>query len=329
MRFVRATVSGLVVLALAACTGGSADPPPFASGTRQAQTTIWAAFMSGAVDGFAANRTGTVQPSTVLPRAQLLFPSRPDPLNGAYAVAEAADGTLFVLLTDNTVFGGQNWRVVVFPPQNRTVSSNAYDGAGSPLGIALAPDGVMVAFVPAGGLPVIQTFPYGANDPAPIRTFHMAAGERRFGVGPGGQIDVETATGYAVFAPGSDGSAPLSTVTTTPAPSPFASFAVGSDGSVYIAELVGYLAGGTTSTMYVDVYPPGSGTAARRIGPLPVLNDPDGLAPAIGLDPSDDLYVATNDAFYVFDKTANGNAQPLGTMTYGTLGPVSSVAGGS
>src|SRR5579884_1764079 len=99
MRFVRAIVSGLVLLALVGCMGGSADPPPFASGTRQPQSTVWAAFMDGAIAGFPANGTGAVQPSQALPRALLLFPSQPDPLNGAYAVAEAADGTLFVLLT--------------------------------------------------------------------------------------------------------------------------------------------------------------------------------------------------------------------------------------
>ncbi|MBV8371155.1 MAG: hypothetical protein JO036_19745 [Candidatus Eremiobacteraeota bacterium] len=292
---------------------------------------VWAAFQNGpAVDRFPTtgdgNQTGSSAPP---PSASASFPSEPGAYIGIAGLAAGPDGTMWELETDDAIGGGRNWRLVTVPPPGAAPSNApAYDGDGRPLEVGLGPNGVLVESASQSGTLSIRTYPYGAVDPPATRTFMPTSDVPYFGfaVAPDGSIYIPRTNGFDVYA--ASGTLRTTIVTDHP-PTPYPGlFVIGADGSLYSAELVNYLKSGSgTSTMFVNVYGPGSGTAARRIGPLPVTNDPLGRPPVIAVGPDNDLYVATNGSIYVFDAGANGNCMPEHLMTYpASYGFVSALA---
>ena len=74
-------------------------------------------------------------------------------------------------------------------------------------------------------------------------------------------------------------------------------------------------------------YAPGSGTVARRIGPLPADYTGFGF-PVITVDAQNRLYVATTGKIFRFGPSANGAATPQKVMIDPTLGRPSAMAVG-
>ncbi len=255
-----------------------------------------------------------------MPISNLGFPNEPGAFFGITDLAAAPDGTMYVLENDNALGGASSWRLVTVPPPGtHPAGMPVYDGDGTPYEVALGPGGVLVeAYSRTNGLS-IRTYAYGAVDPPAARTFKPTSDVTYFGfaVGPDGRIYIPRTNGFDVYA--ADATGPITTIVTARPPAPYPGlFRIARDGTIFSAELVDYLKGGTgtTSTMYVNVYPPGSGTLARRIGPLPVVNDAQGRPPVIAVDANDTLYVGTNFSLYVFGPSANGNAAPDHLMTY-------------
>ncbi|MBV9438908.1 MAG: hypothetical protein JOZ24_02835, partial [Candidatus Eremiobacteraeota bacterium] len=162
---------------------------------------------------------------------------------------------------------------------------------------------------------------YAANMPAPLRTFTVPAADLQFAgfaIGYDRRIYLARPDGFESYPADSDGCCPSAHIVTDVAPSNTKqSFAVGPDGSIYAVQLVGFHTPNPppASTMYVNVYPPGSGKAARRIGPLPVDNGALANAPVVAVDAKSRLYVSTMGNVYRFGPHANGNATPQRIMT--------------
>ena len=315
-------VLGVAGLAIAGCAAGNTSLP---AARGLAPTSIWVSFRTGgAMNIFPANSDGLTTPS--LAGVPGFGGPGMEPLNGVVAFASSADGTMWPLATSDAVNGGRNWRMISIAPRETGATSPAlYDGDGRPQAAALGSDGVMVeADTQPLGLVTIRTYPYGAVDPPAIRTFtksavHLAG----FAIGPDGLMYIPRRDGFDVFRADSTGCCALKTIHTASVPS---GFTMGTDGSIYAIELSNYLRPG--ATMVVNVYPPGSETIGRRVGPLPVTNDALGAGPAIAVDRHDRLYVATNDRLYVFAAGADGPAQPLHTITYSDNDTVRAIAAG-
>ena len=300
----------------------SPGPTPTAPPGPLVMSSIWAGYLIGVgpLVRYPKGGDGTVTGSMV--SASLGFPTEPGAFFGVAGLAAAPDGTMYVLQTDDALNGGSHWRIVtVAPPGAKPGTAPVYDGDGNPYAVELGPNGVLVeSYSRTNGIS-IRTYPYGAIDPPATRTFQPTPNAGTyfgFAVGPDGRIYIPRLDGFDVYAADATGCCPVTLRTAYP-PTEFPGlFKIGRDGSIFSAQLVNYFeySGGTPS-MYVNVYPPGSGAIARRIGPLPLVNDVLSHLPVIAVDANNTLYVATNFSLYVFGPSANGNVAPDHLMTYG------------
>lgn len=358
MRPIQTSLCALGVLVLSACGGSGHGPLPPAggggtlpveSGARNHGTdsarsvdpggtvgvngstvafqrgTLWVTYNHG-VEVLSVNGSGAVTPNvTFYPP----WPGKPD--GNTVDSAVAPDGTVWILQIDTWFFFPSNaWRLVAYAPgeTNSANYENVYHGVGNAKALALGGDGVMVETESEhyDGSGTINTYPYASNDPPPMRTFHKSAGhDLGFALGNNGRIYLKLADGFESYRPESDGSTPVEhIITTTPQRVLYyqGSFAVGPDNGIYVIDAVGFNDGVTHNgdgRLYVNYYRRGSGTIARRIGPLPMRNDGDARPPVIAVDASNRLYVATSGTFYRFGPGANGDARPQRTMTNGPV----------
>ncbi len=318
--------------ALAACGGGSgggALPPeagelgaraPSGSSVAFEKRTLWVAYAQR-VNAFPTDGSGAVTPEKTLGDFPW-FTSAGTPLPGSSPgivdVAVAPDGTRWLLENRSFAEGGPGWRLYAVAP-NETTPENTYgDDAHVPFALALGGDGIMVGYRDSNGVTTIATYAYAANNSAPIRTFTSSAPVLGLASGNDGHFYVARPNGYDVYDPTSTGCCPVRSVVTSGLTGTVTigsqEFAVGPNNSVYVVDLPG---GNANPVMYVNVYAPGSGKVARRIGPLPANYNGLGF-PAIAVDSLNRLYVATQGTIYRFGPRANGAATPARVMTDST-----------
>jgi hypothetical protein len=329
MRTVWTALCALGVLALSACGGGGSSGGAVPAGSAPGSidpngSTV--AFQSGSL--WVASNTGVREFSTddngaATPRRMLgdfPWPAAGDP--GPVDVAVAPDGTLWVLVGDHIAFGSSKWMVFAYPPGATDAHhlENSFHGTGGPAAFGLGGDGVLVgtSFGPNGD-GTIQTYPYASTDAPPMRTFSVSPGHRgSFTMGYNSRIYLARADGFESYRPDSNGCCPVQTVVTSAPPENYpGSFAVGPDSSIYATNLVGFHQPGSHGAVaYVNVYPPSSGTPARRIGPIAIDNGPDALGPRVVVDAQSRLYLGQSGTVYRFGATANGNAVPERTVTF-------------
>jgi hypothetical protein len=327
MRTFKAMVSLLGVLLLAACGGGalSTVPPAVADGGRGLDGStiafekdkLWAAFSEGgAIYEFPVNGSGALTPLAMLYAG---LDSMVNPLQ-FQDVAVAPDGTVYALLNPVIANASSMWHLHVYSPGALELE-HVVQSTGRAYAVALGGDGILVEVsVPGVATPVIKTYQYGVSDRAPIRKFHTPpAHSFGFVVSRDHLIYLPRPDGYDAYPiTSTDGCCPAERITITrpaTAGTP-GSFAVGPDNSIYEAEL--YPPPRSTpnqGTMYVNVYPPHSGTPARRIGPLPTYVSGFSRAPVITVDGNSRLYVATAGTIYRFGTRANGASTPQRTIT--------------
>ncbi len=334
MRFFRTILSALTVVALAACGGGSGGgavlPGGTDPGTRGAggstvafqKDTLWVAYETS-VHAFSTDSNGPVTPLKSLGS----FPwngNRAFGIPGIVDIAVAPDGTQWELENRDFAEGGRGWRLNAVAPGAATLPENTDgDDNSYPFAFALAGDGVMVGY--NNGSDVIATYPYGASNAQPLRTFTGTSRIYGFASGNDGHLYVARPTGFEVYDPTSTGCCPIRTITTN-APTTMGSsggFAVGPENSIYVVDVS---AGYQSHVMYVNVFPPGSLTVGRRIGPLPTNYDALGHAPRITVDALNRLYVATNGQLYRFGAGADGAATPERVMTDSEIGNPTALA---
>jgi hypothetical protein len=313
MRTVRTLLYALGVVALSACGGGAhggALPPagsdagpraPSGSSVAFEKDTLWVAYTEAhGVNAFSTASGGTVTP------LKHLFPYRWTPNNpsipGIVDVAIAPDGTQWILENRDFALGGSGWRLVAIAPGS-TEAENMYgDDVNSPFGLALAGDGVMVGLrSPVNGAHSIVTYPYAHSFAPPLRTFQSTRQILAFASGNDGHLYVRRPHAFEVYDPTSDGSTPVRRIQTDAPQS--SKFAVGPDNSIFVAEYIGRPASGQ---LFVNVYPPGSGTVGRRIGPIPSDFSPFGGTNVIAVDSIGRVYVATDGTIYRYGVHADG-----------------------
>jgi hypothetical protein len=328
MRPLRTFFYALAVAALAACGGGSGSsslaPAGYDPGTRDPRgstvafekATLWVADQTLST-AYSTNDSGTPTPLQYFGPVSWLD-KKAQPIPGIVDIAIAPDGTKWELENRDFAEGGPGWRLNAFAPHDthNYPAENTYgDDVSSPFQLALAGDGVMVGYVkPLTQTQIIATYPYAANFVPPIRKF-KTTGMYAFASGNNGHLYVARSNEFDVYAPDSDGCCPLRRIVLDAPLKDIGSpqgFAVGPDNSIYVQDLPStYTA---DQVMYVNVYPPGSGTIGRRIGPLP--NHFDALSgPVITVDAKNRLYVATDGSIYRFAPGANGAAQPQRVIT--------------
>lgn len=293
--------------------------------------TVWVGHggINGSATEFSVNANGPVAPLRTFGG----IPWIGDPVaeSNITDVAVAPDGTIWILMGNQGVFVSSKWRLVAFPPraQNATPPNieNTYDGDGYPLALGLGGDGVMVMFNNHNDpTPTINTYPYAANDPAPIRTFHLPDQRQSgFALGNNGRIYLARSDGFESYRPESDGSHPLEHIVTAAPLQPLGrnGFAVGPDNSIFAIRYAGQQ---PNQTLFVDHYPRGSGTVNRSIGPLPLNPSPFATSPVITVDKKNRLYVWTFGKVYRFGPAANGNATPQRVIIDQTTRRASSIA---
>jgi hypothetical protein len=326
MRPFRTFFCALIVVALAACGGRSGSsslaPTGYDPGTRDAsgstvafeKATLWVADDT-LVSAYSTNDSGTPTPLQLL-GSFAWTDKKGQPIPGIVDIAIAPDGTKWELENRDFAQGGPGWRLNAVAPHDTYPPENTYgDDVNRPFQLALAGDGVMVGYVNAvTGVEIIATYPYAANFVRPIRKF-KTTGMYAFASGNDGHLYVARSNEFDVYAPDSDGCCPWRRIVLD-APLTYMGspqgFAVGPDNSIYVQDLPStYTA---DQVMYVNVYPPGSGTIGRRIGPLP--HHLDALSgPVITVDAKNRLYVATDGSIYRFGPGANGAAQPQRVIT--------------
>ena len=331
MQLYRTFFAALAVGVLAACGGGGGggsavpaaaiDPGTRGSGGSTVafqKDTLWVAYETR-VNAFSTDSNGPVTPLKTLGS----FPWNGNAAFGIPGIvdfAAAPDGTLWELENHDFALGGRGWRLnAVAPgatlPENTDGDDNSY-----PFAFALAGDGVMVGYDNT-----IATYPYGASNAQPLRTFTSATRIYGFASGNDGHLYVARPYGFEVYDPTSTGCCPIRTITTNTvqAMGSAGGFAVGPDNSIYVVDVSG---GYQSHVMYVNVLPPGSSTVGRRIGPLTTSYDALGHPPIITVDALNRLYVATNDHLYRFGATADGAATPERVMTDSTVGNPTALA---
>jgi hypothetical protein len=326
----RTFLYALAVAALAACGGGSvAGLPPAASdlGTRAPsgstivfeKRTLWVAY-ANQVNAFSTGGSGAVTPQQTLgslpwyDSSGVPIPGSP----GIVDVAVAPDGTRWVLENRDAFLGGPGWRLYAVAPGDTQPENTYGDDVNRPFALALGGDGPSVAYRSSDGTTTIATYAYAASNSAPVRTLHLTGQVLGYAAGNDGHFYVARPNAFDVYRPIPNGWALVRSIpTTTPSGSVTISsqeFAVGPDASLYVVDLPG---SSSNPVMYVNVYPRGSGTVARRIGPLPANYNGLGF-PVIAVDAANRLYVATNGQIHRFGPRANGAAQPQLVMTDST-----------
>ena len=324
MRSFRTFFSALALVALAACGGGSGGGtvPPAASdpGTRDPsgssivfeRATLWVAY-DAVIHAYSTDGNGAVTPKETLPRFMWPTPKGVDN-PGITDIAIAPDGTQYVLENRDFALGGRGWRLFTVAPGETEPEHVNGDDVSRPFAVGIAGDGIMVGLYGPNGETTIATFPYGASNAPPIRTFTSTSRMLAFAEGNDSKLYVARPNGVDVYLPTSDGSSPLRSIATGALPSHVTigphEFAVGPNNSIYVVDLPG---NHTNPVMYVNVYAPRSGALVRRIGPLPADYGGFGF-PVITVDAKNRLYVATNGHIYRFGPTANGTAAPQRDM---------------
>ncbi len=323
MRSFRTFLCALAVVTLAACGGGrgASLPPPagYDPGTRDPsgssvafeKATLWVGYES-AVEAYSTDGIGVATPEFTLPS----YVYQRTYIPGIRDVAIAPDGTKWVLESHSFAEGGPGFRLLAYAPGSTEVENIYGNDTGFPIAVGLAGDGIMVGYFDSSGITTIATYPYAASNAPPIRTFRTPKQVRGFYEGNDGHLYVVHTNKIQIFRPDSDGSTPLRNIALDRPIGPIISpqeIAVGPDNSVYVTELPG------SNVMYVNVYPPGSGTVGRRIGPLPAdYGDGGSNFPSITVDSKNRLWVATKGHFYRFAPSANGAATPQRDMTDST-----------
>jgi hypothetical protein len=326
MRSSRTFLALFAFVALAACGGGSGGALPTAatdpglsdpSGSTVAfeDKTIWVAYPLSA-HAFSTNASGTVSPRATLGPFQWTNPSTGS-IPALVDIAIAPDGTKWVLENRDFALGGPGWRLNAVAPQDTTAENTDGDNSTSPFSVALGGDAVMVGYTSGSGT-TIASYPYAQSNATPVRTWQSNSQIIGFSSGNDGHFYVARTGGFDVYDPTSTGCCPVRSITTATPITRLGvgsdhGFAVGPDNSIYVTNHPNGISG---PTAYVDVYPPGSGTIARHIGPLPVHFDAlQSLGPVITVDDKNRLYVATNGQIYRFGPNANGAATPERVFT--------------
>lgn len=304
----RALFYVLAGLTLAACAG--ATPPPVSSepparAPSRADSTLWIAY-NPVAKAYPADGNGSATAEEYF--GSIKWPGTKTDLPGIRGFVVAPNGFTWVLENHDYALGGSGWRLFAVAPDDVTIENVYGDDARSPFGLALGRDGVLVGTYGVDGLHTIATYPYAASNGPPIRTFQTGGPLYGFTTGPDGRIYVPRANGYDIYDPASTGCCPVKSVALD---KPSAQLVVGPDNSVYSSEVPTNYA---INAMYVNVYPLGSGTSARRIGPLPASFSPFGGGNLIAVDSTSHLYVAAGAKIYRFAPDANGAAQPERTM---------------
>jgi hypothetical protein len=324
MRSLRTFFSTLAVVALAACGGGSGGGAlpsvptdsgalaPSGSTVAFEKATIWVADDTE-VNAYSTNANGTVTPLKTLGSFPWKTPSTAIP--GFVDLAIAPDGTQWLLENRDFAQGGSGWRLFAVAPGDDRPENVYGNDADLPFGFALGGDGVLVGYYDhADGKITIGTFPYRSNFVPPMRTWKSTSPVSGFAESKYHHFFVARPNGFEVYNPSSNGCCPIRSVVyagTQPKFHTSQGFAVGPDDSVYVVDQPGNY---QNPVMYVNVYRPGTGTLARRIGPLTANYS--GLSwPAITVDALDRLYVATNGHIYRYGPGANGTAQPQRVIT--------------
>lgn len=338
MRSLPAVVTALGVLLLSGCGGGGSTGP---SGVPQSVTpdgstvgfesgTIWATYQRGSTTVFSTRANGSVTATHTY--GPFAWPTDTGAIPGGVDVAAAPDGTGWILLShwQADIQASHDWMLSAIAPNERDPGrpENTYTGVGRPLAFGLGGDGVLVESIGDAtnslGPAVIRTYPYASNTSIPMRTFTVPQADLQFAgfvFGQNSRIYLARPNGFEYYLAESDGSQPLKQIVTDVPPlNTRGSFAVGYDNSIYEVQLVN-AQGATLSdtvgavSLYVNVYPPGSGTASRRIGPIAVHFTGEDFPPIITVDAKNRLYVVTGGNIYQFAANANGNATPLRTVT--------------
>lgn len=311
MRSLQTFVCALAVIALAACGGGGSLPATTNTGTGPSAFepgTIWVV-RTGEVAAYPVNGSGMVNAEAAL---QFPWPGVALSEPGVTDVAVAPDGTPWVLLRyDIVVANPSGWQLYGAAPGGSAPQSTAGANSGEAFGLAIGRDGVMVGMydlAPGSNGPrvtSIATYPFAANTKASeIRRFVDSGTMSGFATNSAGDIYVSRPDRIDVYASTSTGCCPIRTImTATP---PVGRFKVGPDNSIYGADLSGSR---STTTFYVDVYPPGSGQVGRRIGPIPAFFQGFG-SPQIAVDAKNRVYVATSQQIFRFAAGANGTDAP-------------------
>ena len=328
-------VTAFAVVALAACGGGQGAVPPNGSGSIDPngstvafeKTTLWVGYRDARINAFAANANGRVTPEKSL--SAFPWPSAAELDPGVVDLAVAPDGTLWVLENSNFALGGRGWRLFAVARGDSQPENIYGDNVNSPFAIGLAGDGIMVGLYTATGGYAIATFPYASSNAPPMRTFTSTTPIYGFAEGNDGHLYVSRPGGRVdVYDPTSTGCCPLRSIMLEGLVGHIVvsaqEFAVGPDGSIYATDLPGSQA---NPVMFVNVYAPGSGAVARRIGPLPADYSGFGF-PVITVDAKNRLYVATTGNIYRFGPSVDGAVTRLGGMIDPTLGRPGAMAVG-
>ncbi|GEM_PF-7121036 len=337
MRSFRTFLSALALLTLAACGGGSAGgmlPPPAndpgttdPSGSSVAfeKATLWVGYQVQ-MNAFSTNGNGAVTPETTVGTFWETSPAASVP--GIVDVAVAPDGTRWVLENESFAFGSPGWHLYAVAPGANQPENTYGDTVNFPFAVGLAGDGIMVGYRDPNGVTTIATYPYGASNAPALRTFVSTGPVLGFAEGIDDRLYVARPGSVDIYRPKSNGCCPKRTIVTAGLLGHVTinarEFAVGPDNSIYLVDLPGSQ---SNPVMYVNVYAPGSGTPARRIGPLPANYG--GLAfPVITVDAKNRLFVATNGQIYRFGPNANGTDAPQRLMIDPTLARPAAMAVG-
>lgn len=330
MRSFQSFFCALAVLTLAACGGGpgsnSLAPAGYDPGTRDPsgstvgfeKATLWVGYDSS-VSAFSTNGSGAVSPEFTLGA----YAYQRTYLPGIVDIAIAPDGTRWVLEDHSFAEGGRGFRLLAYASGSTEVENIYGDDVSTPFAVGLAGNGIMVGYVDPTGVWTIATYRYAASNTPPKRTFLSSTRILNFAEGNDGLLYVDRPDRVDVYDPKSTGCCPVrSIVLHDDSGNPVSSglFAVGPDSTIYLGVHA------PNKTMYVNAYPPGSGTIGRRIGPLPADNG-SFAGPAITVDSKNRLYVATQGTFYRFGPNASG-ATAQRVMTDSTLSRVHALAVG-
>jgi hypothetical protein len=342
MRSFRMFLFAFAVVALAACGGGAglstlqsplppSDPgalDPLGSSVGFEKGTLWVAYTEPLIRAFSANGNGAVTPLETL--GSFAWPNSPGSipgLPGTVDIAIAPDGTQWVLENKDFAEGGPGFRLFAVAPGDNQPENVYGDDVHSPFAVGLAGDGIMVGYYTSTGT-TIATYPYAASNAPPMRTFKSTTPLLGFAEGNDGHLYVSRPNRVDVYLPTSTGCCPIRSIALTGLVGHVTvsaqEFAVGPDNSIYETDLPGNL---SNPVMYVNVYAPGSGRVARRIGPLPANYNGLGF-PVITVDSKNRLFVATQGKIYRFGPTANRAATPQRVMIDPTIGRAGAMAVG-
>jgi hypothetical protein len=331
MRPIRTFLCALGLAALSACGGGGSSGGAVPAGSAPGGidpngSTV--SFQSGSLwvaSEVVINKYSTDADGAATPLVSLGgFPWYGEfgSIPGPYDLAVAPDGTLWALLGNNQLLGSGRWEVLAYAPGETQGANpeNHYHGDGIPFAFGLGGDGVLMETFPfPDGSSTISTYPYAATEAPPIRTFAVSPGHRAgFVFGYNSRIYLATSNGFESYRADSNGCCPVDRVTTDITPGDFrGSFAVGPDNSIYALDLVGFHQPESHGAVaYVNVYPPGKGTPARRIGPITISNGGLSRFPVIVVDGLGRFYVGQAGFIERFAANANGAAQPDRTITF-------------